>query len=59
MRRILLSFVIALVLPLLVLAALAAAGLTPGGWETLIAFALGVAASVAYWRGSASSPRNS
>lgn len=56
MRRASVTLVIAVVLPFLVLAALAAVGLVPGGWEMLIAFALGVTAAAVYWRRSEPAP---
>lgn len=55
MRRLILTLVFALLLPFLALAALAAIGAVPGGWEMLIAFAVGLLAAVLYWRRSAPS----
>ena len=46
---------IALVLPFLLLVVLAQVGAVAGGWEMLIAFALGITAAAVYWRRSARS----
>jgi hypothetical protein len=56
MRRILGTLTIAFVLPFLVLAAMAWLGATPGSWELLIAFGVGMAAAAVYWRRSSPSP---
>ena len=55
MRRIPTTLVIALILPMLVLAAMAAIDATPDGWKVLVAFTSGVVAATVHWRSSTSS----